>query len=213
MKNKIRIAFNMVEFLTKGKRRYGICTFWLRQKAEYIFQNKQNSDQLKVPIFKRPSSTFRLPRDLVTPMIMIGPGTGVAPFIGFLQHQLEKKQSLNWLFYGCRNEKLDFIYQDEITKLQKEGILDKLSLAFSRDSEKKVYVQHRMLENAKEIVDLMVNKNAIIYVCGDAKGMAKGIFDTLSLMVAQEQGITKIEATRVITKWMQEKRYLLDVWS
>ena len=130
-------------------------------------------------VIKEPIANFRLPEDPSTPVIMIGPGTGIAPFRAFMQQrEAEEASGENWLFFGNPNYTQDFLYQTEWQRFVKDGIVNKVSLAFSRDQEEKVYVQHRMLEQGAELYKWL-EQGAHLYVCGDANHMAKDVQDAL----------------------------------
>jgi len=128
-----------------------------------------------VPIYIQPNKKFRLPVATDAPVIMIGPGTGIAPFRGFLhERQATGAKGKNWLFFGERSAKTDFLYREELEKMQADGHLTRLDTAFSRDQEKKIYVQDRMLEQAAQMWQWMQD-GAIVYVCGDATHMARDV--------------------------------------
>jgi sulfite reductase (NADPH) flavoprotein alpha-component len=167
-----------------------------------------------VPVYVQESRTFRLPKSTSTDIIMCGPGTGIAPFRAFLeQRTLEGASGRNWLFFGEQHSATDFLYGDEWLKYQLQGKLHRLDLAFSRDQEHKIYVQHRMLEQAKELWAWLQN-GAYFYVCGDAKRMAKDVHQAL-IQIAQNQGGLSPEAAADyvnVTLMKTEKRYLRDVY-
>src|SRR5207248_2294657 len=160
------------------------------------------------------SRTFRLPKDNSTDIIMCGPGTGVAPFRAFLeQRALEGATGRNWLFFGEQHRATDFLYGNELLDFQKKGKLHRLDLAFSRDQTRKIYVQHRMSENAKELWTWLQN-GAYFYVCGDAKRMAKDVHSTLISIAEKEGGLSPEAASEYVntTLMRTERRYLRDVY-
>jgi len=165
-----------------------------------------------VPIFIQPSPHFRLPADPATPIIMIGPGTGVAPFRGFLHdRRATGAPGRNWLFFGERRRATDFYYQDELTALQKDGVLTRLSLAFSRDQPEKRYVQHCLAEQGAEIW-AWLQEGAAIYVCGDATNMAKDVEAALLSLLARYGGLERDAAQDYLRALARQKRYLRDVY-
>lgn len=166
----------------------------------------------EVPLFIQPSKHFRTPSDGEVPMIMIGPGTGVAPFRAFLQERRALgHQGRNWLFFGEQHAATDFYYQDELQGLQRDGLLTHLSLAFSRDQAQKVYVQDRIREQGAELWRWLQD-GAKLYICGDASHMAKDVDQALR-QVAQTHGGLGVEGA--VDYWRQlseQKRYLRDVY-
>ncbi|MCK4934927.1 MAG: hypothetical protein KAR79_05010 [Simkaniaceae bacterium] len=165
----------------------------------------------KVPIYLHPTKTFTLPSDSSVPLIMIGPGTGVAPYIGFLQERLAQKSAgKNWLFFGERNRETDFYYEDFLLNLEKNNYL-KLSLAFSRDQQEKIYVQNLMEKESSELYS-WIKQGASIYVCGDAKKMAKDVNEMLHRIFELEGKMPPDEAKDCVKKLRRENRYLMDVY-
>ena len=164
-----------------------------------------------IPIYLQPSNHFTLPEDPNAPIILIGPGTGIAPFRAFLQERLSKgAEGLNWLFFGERNRKTDFYYGPFWEELEKMGRI-RLDTAFSRDQEKKIYVQHKMLEHKRSFWE-WIEKGAFIYVCGDAEKMAKDVDLALHQIVREEGRQSDEEARKFLKTLRLEKRYLLDVY-
>lgn len=165
-----------------------------------------------VPVYVQRSPHFRPPADPGTPAIMIGPGTGVAPFLGFLQDRRARAHHApNWLVFGGQHRATDFYYREELAELHRHGILTHLDLAFSRDQREKVYVQHRLLEHGAKLWDWL-RDGAHIYVCGDAKRMAKDVDSTLIEIAAAHGGLSHEEAAAHIRQLAAEKRYARDVY-
>ncbi|KAJ1962588.1 hypothetical protein GGI12_002562 [Dipsacomyces acuminosporus] len=275
--SKWRIAFNVVEYELdvvdpfsneedeeKDERsssvsqiklhRHGVCTPWLESLP-------QGSEQQRILVAKRPNiNAFHLPSGPSgpdpRPVVMIGPGTGVAPFIGFLEQRSKELESagiaakdgpLTWLFFGCRSSAHDYLFKDELEEWQSKGVLSRLSVCFSRDPEAREklgavrYVQDDMLRHEQEIADLIVNKDALVFVCGDAKGMGKDVNETLADIICRyasgkpelvrlltadlppaakpkdgessENQLSKVQALQVLMRWSSEKRYLRDLWA
>lgn len=145
-------------------------------------------------------------------MIMIGPGTGIAPFRAFLEERRAVgAKGKNWLFFGDQRAATDFIYRDELETMRRDGLLSKLDLAFSRDQAEKIYVQHRMHENAKELFDWL-EQGAHVYVCGDANRMAKDVNEALHEVVQTARGVTREKAAEYMAKVKAENRYQRDVY-
>jgi len=158
------------------------------------------------------NKSFKLPHDKNQPVIMIGPGTGLAPFRGFLQdHACREYKSPTWLFFGERNQRTDYLYREELEAYLNNGTLSRLDLAFSRDQEEKVYVQHRMLEHGEEFFKWLED-GASVYVCGDAKSMAHDV-DVAMREIIQKHGNQTEQATDAYIEAMQaDRRYLRDVY-
>ena len=166
----------------------------------------------EVNVFVERNDNFRLPDDGNTPVIMIGPGTGIAPFRAFMQQrEVEEASGENWLFFGNPNYTQDFLYQTEWQRFVKDGVLNKISLAFSRDQEQKVYVQHRMLEQGAELYQWL-EQGAHIYVCGDANHMAKDVQDALVQIVIEHGAKSEEQAEQYISDLRRAKRYQKDVY-
>ncbi|HEY9315647.1 sulfite reductase subunit alpha [Williamsia sp.] len=163
-------------------------------------------------IFLSKNKSFRLPTDDSTPVIMIGPGTGVAPFRSFLyERKARGAAGRNWLFFGDHHRATDFMYEDEIVQFQRDGILTRVDLAFSRDQEHKIYVQDRMREHGDQLFDWL-SDGAHLYVCGDASQMAKDVDAALHDVVAEHGGLDPDAAEDYVNTLKREKRYLRDVY-
>ncbi|NXJ11766.1 NCPR reductase, partial [Odontophorus gujanensis] len=211
--NAIHICAVTVEYETKtGRLNKGVATNWLKNKVPN--ENGRNS---MVPMYVR-KSQFRLPFKPSTPVIMIGPGTGIAPFIGFIQERAWLKEQgkevgETVLYYGCRREREDYLYREELARFKQDGVLTQLNVAFSRDQAEKVYVQHLLKKNKEHIWKLVNDGNAHIYVCGDARNMARDVQNTFYDIVAEYGNMSQAQAVDYVKKLMTKGRYSLDVWS
>lgn len=201
--DEVHLTVATVSYESNGHQRQGVCTHYLCELAQM--------EQQEVPVFIQPAHDFRLPEHHDTPLIMIGPGTGVAPFRAFMQERVfHGSQGKHWLFFGERSRHHNFLYEDEWSHFQTKGHL-RVDLAFSRDQDNKVYVQDRMRESSSELFQWLQN-GAHLYVCGDAKRMAKDVDATL-LGIIQEQGALDAGgAKEYVKKLRQQKRYLRDVY-
>ncbi|MES2121727.1 MAG: sulfite reductase [Chlamydiota bacterium] len=202
-KEEVHLTVALFTFSHSGQQRYGVGSHFLCQLAQ--------AGSTPIPAYVQPAPHFTLPEDDASPIIMVGPGTGVAPFRAFMQDRIARNApGKNWLFFGERNRTSDFFYEKEWDAYVNEGKL-KLELAFSRDQSEKIYVQHRMLENAKDLWSWL-QEGAYFYVCGDAHRMAKDVESTL-ITIAQEQGNLSEEAAKYYIKTLRsDKRYLADVY-
>jgi len=166
----------------------------------------------KLPVFLHANGNFRLPEDTNAPVIMIGPGTGIAPFRSFLEYrQVMNHKGDNWLFFGEQRSVSDYLYKDQFQAMEKEGFLTRLHTAFSRDQQRKVYVQDRMRENSEELF-AWLEAGAYFYVCGDAVRMAKDVELTLLDIIAAGTAGTLEQAGEYLGEMKKQKRYQRDVY-
>ena len=198
---EVHLTVAVVRYDTYGRKRKGVCSSYLAERV---------GDS--IPCYFHPNKNFKLPDDSDKPIIMVGPGTGIAPFRAFIEERKATGATgKNWLFFGDRSQKTDYLYGNEWESYHKDGLLNRLDLAWSRDQDKKVYVQHKMLEKGAELWNWL-NNGALFYVCGDASRMAKDVDQTLRA-IAQEQGSMSEENSAIWVKSLQkEKRYLKDVY-
>lgn len=198
----VHLTVAAVRYESNGRKREGVCSTFLSDRA----------DTAPVPVFVHTAKHFRVPEDLSTPVIMVGPGTGIAPFRAFLQ---ERKAAggtgKNWLFFGDQKAETDFLYREELETYRAEGVLQELSVAFSRDQAEKIYVQHRMLERAADLY-AWLEAGAFFYVCGDASRMAKDVDTALHKVVETAGGKSPEEAAAYVEELKKSKRYRKDVY-
>ncbi|PAW79630.1 MAG: sulfite reductase subunit alpha [Verrucomicrobia bacterium Tous-C9LFEB] len=200
---QVHLTVGVVRYEIKGRSKGGVCSTFL---ADRIGVGGT------VPVYVQASHGFRLPVDDQVPVIMVGPGTGIAPFRAFLEErQARGAKGRNWLFFGDQRESSDYLYRDALEEWKKEGHLTRLSTAFSRDQEKKIYVQHRMEEEVAELWSWL-QEGACFYVCGDASRMAKDVDQALHRVAEAGGGLTAEAAADYIKKLRTEKRYLRDVY-
>jgi len=200
--SEVHLTVAAVRYETHGRKREGVCSTFLSDRA----------DNSSVPVFVHTAKHFRVPEDLSTHVIMVGPGTGIAPFMAFLQERkVSGATGQNWLFFGDQKASTDFLYREELEAWQKEGVLHKLSTAFSRDQSEKIYVQHRMLEAAEELY-AWLEQGAYFYICGDASRMAKDVDAALHQVVEKAGGKSSEEAAAYVEELKKSKRYRKDVY-
>ena len=200
---QVHLTVGAVRYEKDGRARKGVCSTFLAERA---------IDSKKVGVFVHSNQAFRPPSNGDTPMIMVGPGTGIAPFRAFLhERKATGAKGKNWLFFGDQRAATDFLYREELEALKSEGMLTRLDLAFSRDQTEKIYVQQRMLENAAELY-AWLEAGAHFYVCGDASRMAKDV-DTALLKVVETAGRKPAaDAATYIQALRTAKRYQRDVY-
>ena len=202
-KNSVHLSVSTQRWQKKTRDYGGVCSTFLSDSC--VLGDK-------VKIFLIPNKLFKLPEDQNKPIIMIGPGTGVAPFLSFIQERKYlKSNGKNWLFFGAQTKKNDFIYEDQILNFVEEKILNNLDTAFSRDQDKKIYVQDKIYEKSNEFFQWLEN-DAIIYICGDAQKMAKDVEVTIINLIAKELKCDNKKALEYLKMLKKEKRYLLDVY-
>jgi len=201
--DEVHLTIGAVRYNTHGRDRKGVCSVLCAERL-------QPGDTL--PVFIQPNKNFKLPENPEAPIIMVGPGTGVAPFRSFMQEREETGASgKSWMFFGDQHFVTDFLYQTEWQKWLSEGVLTKMDVAFSRDTEEKVYVQHRMLEHSKELFEWL-EEGAAFYVCGDKNNMAKDVQNALLEIIEKEGGKSREEAEAYLAEMKKQKRYQRDVY-
>ncbi|BBE15883.1 sulfite reductase [NADPH] flavoprotein alpha-component [Aquipluma nitroreducens] len=201
--DEVHITVSTVRYSNKGRLRGGACSTYLADRIEIDSQ---------VTVFIEKNPAFKLPENEETPVILIGAGTGVAPYRAFLQQrEANNQKGKTWLFFGERRFHSDFLYQVEWQKLLKEGYLEKIDVAFSRDQEEKIYVQTRLIEKQKEVFEWLKN-GANIYLCGDMKQMAHDVQNTLLRIFETQGGLTEEKALEYLKTLKKEKRFQTDVY-
>jgi sulfite reductase (NADPH) flavoprotein alpha-component len=200
---QVHFIVDVIRYESHGRTRRGVCSTFLAERA----------DNAPVPVYPSLAKHFHLPEDANTPIIMIGPGTGIAPFRAFLQdRQSTGARGNNWLFFGAQREKCDYAYKEDFDQLKRDGVLTRLDCAWSRDQAHKIYVQHKLLENAAEIWKWIDAERAQFFVCGDAKRMAKDVDAALRKIIQEHGGKSVEEANAYVEKLKTDKRYKRDVY-
>ena len=200
---QVHLTVGVVRYEAHGRQRKGVCSTFFADRAEAT---------TPIPVFVQPSHGFKLPKQTDTPIIMVGPGTGIAPFRAFLEERRAVgAKGKNWLFFGDQQKACDFLYQEHLESMLAEGSLARLDLAFSRDQKEKVYVQNRMLEAAAELWSWL-EAGAHFYVCGDAKRMAKDVDAALHQLIQTAGGKSAEQAAEYVAKLKTDKRYQRDVY-
>jgi sulfite reductase (NADPH) flavoprotein alpha-component len=200
---QVHFIVDVVRYESHGRARKGVCSSFLAERA----------DNVPVPVYPSSAKHFHLPEDLNAPIIMVGPGTGVAPFRAFLQErQALGAKGKNWLFFGAQKSSCDYAYQEDFDRFKRDGILSRLDCAWSRDQAHKIYVQNKMLENGPEIWKWIESEGAHFFVCGDARRMAKDVDAALRTIVQDHGGKSVGEANEYVEKLKSDKRYKRDVY-
>jgi sulfite reductase (NADPH) flavoprotein alpha-component len=202
--DEVHFTVGLMEYDLKNRRHSGVCTTY--------FSDRINIGDT-IPVFLEANENFRITDEDSKPVIMIATGTGIAPFRGFLQYRDHKKATGdNWLFFGDRHAESDFLYQNELEDYLEKGILTRLNTAFSRDQAEKIYVQHQMLENSKELFHWINDRNAEIYLCGNKRTMGKDVRETLALIVANQGRLSPAKADEYLQNLRTEKRLKTDLY-
>ena len=200
---EVHLTIGAVRYNAHDRERKGVCSILCAERL---------NPGDKLPVFIQQNENFKLPENPDTPVIMIGPGTGIAPFRSFMQEREESgAEGKSWLFFGDQHFVTDFLYQTEWQNYLKDGVLTKMNVAFSRDTAEKVYVQHRMLEHSKELFEWL-QQGAAVYICGDEKHMAHDVHETLISIIEKEGNLNREDAEKYLAAMQQDKRYQRDVY-
>jgi sulfite reductase (NADPH) flavoprotein alpha-component len=201
--NEVHLLVGLTRYESHGRERKGAC-------SSYLSERIGNREVLRVYLSSNPN--FKLPADPEAPIIMVGPGTGVAPFRAFMEErEILGSRGRNWLFFGEQHAATDFLFQDELQRWHKSGLLERLDLAFSRDQAEKVYVQHRMREHGRDLYGWL-EEGAHVYVCGEGGQMAVGVHEALVEIVAKHGARTHEAAVQYVDALRSSKRYQRDVY-
>lgn len=201
--DEVHLTVGRVEDVVRERTRKGVASTMF---ADRLFPGAA------VRVFVQPNHGFTIPDDPAAPMIMVGPGTGIAPFIAFLQQRAcDKATGRNWLFFGDQKSDCDFLYKDQLAAWRSSGLLTRLDVAFSRDGREKVYVQHRMLEQAQDLFKWL-EAGGYFFVCGDARRMARDVEQTLVEIVGTQGSMSTEAAKSYVALLKQTKRYVCDVY-
>lgn len=199
----VHFIVDVVKYESRGRVRKGVCSTFMAERA----------DNVPVPVYPSSAKHFHMPEDGNIPLIMVGPGTGIAPFRAFLQErQARGDKGKNWLFFGAQHEKSDYAYKEDWERFTKDGLLTRLDCAWSRDQAHKIYVQNKLLDNAAEIWKWIDGEGAQFFVCGDAKRMAKDVDAALRKIVQDHGNKSPEEANAYVEKFKADKRYKRDVY-
>lgn len=199
---EVHLTVGKVEWESHGRKRLGVCSNYL----------SAHDTERPVKVYMHSNSAFRLPEDDSSPVIMIGPGTGIAPFRAYLEEREARGASgKNWLFFGDQHEASDFLYRDQIDAWLESGVLNKIDTAFSRDQDEKIYVQNRIIQQAAEFYQWL-EEGGSIYICGDASRMAKDVDLAIHKVIELAGGKSEEEAQAYVADLKKSKRYLRDVY-
>lgn len=199
---EVHLTVAIVRYNTHGRDRGGVCSTYLADRVGDVCSG----------VFVHHNKAFRLPEDLSKDVIMVGPGTGIAPFRAFLEErEATEATGQNWLFFGNPHRSTDYIYEDQLVGMQEKGVLNELSLAFSRDQEKKIYVQDKMLEEGAKLWKWLEG-GGYFYVCGDASRMAKDVDKALHTIAQEHGGLSEEDAIQYFKDLKKTKRYARDVY-
>jgi sulfite reductase (NADPH) flavoprotein alpha-component len=200
---EVHLTIGAVRYTAHGRDRKGVCSVLCAERVE-------EGDTL--PVFVQANKHFHLSESHDTDIIMVGPGTGIAPFRSFIEERaVNKATGRSWLFFGDQHAATDYLYQAELEKYQQDGILTKIDTAFSRDGDQVVYVQHKMEENSKELFEWLDN-GAYFYVCGDKERMAKDVHETLIRIIEKEGELSRDAAEAYLKDMQKDGRYQRDVY-
>lgn len=201
--DEVHLTIGAVRYESHGRDRKGVCSILCADRI-------QPGDTL--PVYIQHNQNFKQPKNPDAPIIMVGPGTGIAPFRSFIQDREETEaKGKTWLFFGDQHFVTDFLYQTEWQKWLKTGVLTKMDVAFSRDADEKVYVQNRMLEHSGELYEWL-QEGAAVYICGDEKNMAHDVHNTLIEIIENEGQMSHADAQAYLEDMQQNKRYQRDVY-
>lgn len=228
---KVQVCFTVVKEATRYGTKYGVATNWLEKICKPLLAGSNGLSregepdkggapvqEVVIPIFLRSGGSFSPPSDLSKPQILVGPGTGVAPFRGFLQHRRHQLEEANgsvdnvYLYFGCRREDEDYLYRSDLETFKADGTLHRLRVAFSRAQENKVYVQHLMEKDGKRLADLLTRKGGYVFVCGDGAQMAKDVHACLTNILVTHSQMSEVDATAYLTNLVKQGRYVRDIW-
>lgn len=200
---QVHLTVDTLRYEAHGRKRHGVSSTFLADRV---------TESTNVPVFVQTAKHFRLPEDGTRPVIMVGPGTGIAPFRAFLQERRATgAKGGNWLYFGAQKAATDFFYKEELETMQADGCLTRLDLAFSRDQAEKIYVQTRMRQNAAEMWRWL-EEGAHFYVCGDAKRMAKDVDEALHAIIREAGGRSDEDVKEYVAALKKNKRYQRDVY-